>query len=178
MRRGPRDGRSPWTATVPVVSDTVPVQFTRSGGEVTGPNRPGRGAALPSGAPIPFSREAPLVDGIVRWWQARIDDRIVRLGTRLPSIRRFAGEHRVSRHTVVEAYERLADLGYVEARRGSGFYVQARADNGARTSPAPATGHVDIAWLLRNLFREGMPHENMPGGGLLPPSWLHRSPAG
>jgi DNA-binding transcriptional MocR family regulator len=128
--------------------------------------------AAPRGAPLSLSREAPLVEGIVQWWQARIDDRIVRLGTRLPSIRRFADAHRVSRHTVVEAYERLAALGYVHARRGSGFYVQARPGNGARAAPAPAAAHVDIAWLLRNLFREGVPHENMAGGGLLPPAWL------
>src|SRR6185295_9559239 len=66
---------------------------------------------------LSLSSEEPLVDGIVRWWQARIDDRIVRPGTRLPSIRRFAADKRVSRHTVVEAYERLAELGYVHARR-------------------------------------------------------------
>ena len=66
---------------------------------------------------VSLSSEEPLVDGIVRWWQARIDDRIVRPGTRLPSIRGFAADKRVSRHTVVEAYERLAELGYVEAVR-------------------------------------------------------------
>ena len=129
-------------------------------------------------ASLALSREAPLVDGIVRWWQARIDDRIVRIGTRLPSIRRFADAQRVSRHTVVEAYERLAGLGYVQARRGSGFYVQARPDHGARPAAPPAPAHVDIAWLLRNLFREGLPHENMPGGGLLPPAWLDASLVG
>jgi DNA-binding transcriptional MocR family regulator len=129
-----------------------------------------RAALAGQGAPLSLSSEAPLVDGIVRWWQARIDDRIVRLGTRLPSIRRFAAEQRVSRHTVVEAYERLADLGYVRARRGSGFYVQPRPGNGARGAPAP-TANIDIAWLLRNLFRD-LPHANMPGGGLLPPAWL------
>jgi DNA-binding transcriptional MocR family regulator len=121
---------------------------------------------------VALSREAPLVDGIVRWWQARIEDRIVRLGTRLPSIRRFAAAQRVSRHTVVEAYERLAALGYVRARRGSGFYVQARPGNGGpRSAPAPAAPSIDIAWLLRNLFRDHSP-ERMPGGGLLPPAWL------
>ena len=93
---------------------------------------------------LSLSSEEPLVDGIVRWWQARIDDRIVRPGTRLPSIRGFAADKRVSRHTVVEAYERLAELGYVEARRGSGFYVRARAapapvPRSSRAAPAPET---------------------------------------
>jgi len=122
---------------------------------------------------LSLSREAPLADGIVEWWRARIDDRIVRPGIRLPSIRRFAADQRVSRHTVVEAYERLVELGYVEARRGSGFYVRARpvpAVRTARESAAPAS-RIDVAWLLRSMFRD-LPYDRMPGGGLLPPDWL------
>jgi DNA-binding transcriptional MocR family regulator len=137
---------------------------------VTARARRERGATAPA-APLPLSSETRLVEGIVRWWQARIDDRIVRLGTRLPSIRHFAAEQGVSRHTVVEAYERLADLGYVQARRGSGFYVQRRSGNGRRATAAPAATSIDIAWLLRNLFRD-LPPDRMPGGGLLPPAWL------
>ncbi len=123
--------------------------------------------------PVSLSSESPLADGIVDWWKARIDDRIVRPGTRLPSIRRFAADQRVSRHTVVEAYDRLVDLGYVEARRGSGFYVRARAlpaPRTARRAAAPAS-RIDVAWLLRSMFRD-VPHDRMPGGGLLPPDWL------
>ena len=123
--------------------------------------------------PVSLSSEAPLADSIVEWWQARIADRIVRPGTRLPSIRRFAADKRVSRHTVVEAYDRLVDLGYVEARRGSGFYVRPRADPASRSplaAAAPAS-RIEIAWLLRSMFRD-VPHDRMPGGGLLPPDWL------
>ncbi len=123
--------------------------------------------------PVPLSSESPLADGIATWWQARIDDRIVRPGTRLPSIRRFAVDQRVSRHTVVEAYERLVDLGYVEARRGSGFYVRMRAvpaSRVTRTAAAPPS-RIDVPWLLRSMFRD-LPHDRMPGGGLLPPDWL------
>ena len=123
--------------------------------------------------PVPLSTEAPLVDGIVAWWRARIDDRIVRPGIRLPSIRRFAADQRVSRHTVVEAYERLVELGYLEARRGSGFYARQRAlpaARGAREAAAPAS-RIDVAWLLRSTFRD-LPHDRMPGGGVLPPDWL------
>ena len=42
---------------------------------------------------------------------------------RVPSIREFARTHKVSRFTVVEAYDRLVAMGYLEARRGSGFYT-------------------------------------------------------
>jgi hypothetical protein len=44
----------------------------------------------------------------------------------MPSIRQFADRHGVSRFTVVEAYERLVAQGYLESRRGSGFYVRDR----------------------------------------------------
>ena len=122
---------------------------------------------------LPLSSEAPLANGIVEWWRARIDDRIVRPGIRLPSIRRFAADQRVSRHTVVEAYDRLVELGYLEARRGSGFYVRVRpapTARGARGAAVPAS-RIDVAWLLRSMFRD-LPHDRMPGGGLLPPDWL------
>src|SRR5512134_4016374 len=54
----------------------------------------------------------------------RIETHALRPGTRLPSIRKSAVESRVSRSTVVEAYERLIAQGLVESRRGSGFYVR------------------------------------------------------
>ena len=72
----------------------------------------------------------PLTDQIVAALCARVDDRVLRPGMRLPPIRQFSADHGVSRFTVVEAYDRLVALGYVQSRRGSGFYVAGR--------PAPA----------------------------------------
>jgi len=42
----------------------------------------------------------------------------------MQSIRQFADQHGVSRFTVVEAYDRLVAKGFLESRRGSGFYVR------------------------------------------------------
>ena len=56
----------------------------------------------------------------------RIETHALRPGTRLPSIRNCANESRVSRSTVVEAYDRLIAAGLIESRRGSGFYVRLR----------------------------------------------------
>ena len=47
-----------------------------------------------------------------------IDNRWLLPGTRLPSIRRFAGDHRVSKFTVVQAYDRLAAGGCLRPRQG------------------------------------------------------------
>lgn len=118
---------------------------------------------------------AQLADGLAR----RIDEQGLRPGTRLPSIRKMAEQSGVSRFTVVEAYDRLVARGLVQSRRGAGFFVRARSGPlaPAASVPAPAgqafvpPARVDIAWLLRSMFREGGP--GMPGGaGLLPAEWL------
>ena len=64
----------------------------------------------------------PLVDQIVTALKHQVSD-VFSPGTRVPSIREFARTYKVSRFTVVEAYDRLVALGYLEARRGSGFYT-------------------------------------------------------
>ena len=127
-----------------------------------------------------------LVEQTVAWMRRRIDERICRPGTRVPSIRALADERRVSRFTVVEAYERLVAHGYLESRRGSGFYVRDVADGPtarvrrrpAGRGPAP-TGdragatRIDAQWLVRNMFRD-LPAHHMPGSGLPPPGWMDR----
>lgn len=127
------------------------------------------------------SGDRTLVEQIVGWHAARIDERLLRPGMRLASIRRFSVEHHVSRFTVVEAYDRLVALGLVESRRGSGFFVRERPagdargrvadtpDGAAGTRPEPPP--IDVAWLVRNMFRD-LPPQDMPGGGTLPPDWL------
>ncbi|WP_144640800.1 PLP-dependent aminotransferase family protein [Bordetella genomosp. 13] len=114
---------------------------------------------------------AQLADDLAR----RIDDQGLRPGTRLPSIRKMAEQSGVSRFTVVEAYDRLVARGLVQSRRGAGFFVRARS---APLAPAAASGaietpaRIDIAWLLRSMFRDNAT-SGMPGGaGLLPPDWL------
>lgn len=129
-------------------------------------------------APQVLSRNAgeSLVDQIVRTVQSRIDDKLLRTGARMPSIRLFADTHRVSRFTVVEAYDRLVAQGFLESRRGSGFYVRERSPMIAAGSTAPrasdaAPPQLDVVWLVRNMFRQH-PAESVPGSGLLPSDWL------
>lgn len=116
-----------------------------------------------------------LVEQIVRSVACRIDDKLLRTGARMPSIRQFADEQKVSRFTVVEAYDRLVANGYLESRRGSGFFVRERA---SLLSPSqtvaqaiPTSQQPDVVWLIRNMFRQ-LPPQKMPGSGLLPHEWL------
>ncbi|WP_192891898.1 MocR-like pyridoxine biosynthesis transcription factor PdxR [Vibrio bathopelagicus] len=44
-------------------------------------------------------------------------------GSKLPSTRKLAVELSVSRNTVIYAYEQLVTEGYIESKKGSGFYV-------------------------------------------------------
>ncbi len=115
------------------------------------------------------------VEQIVDWHTRRIDERVLRPGARLPSIRRFAAEQGVSRFTVVEAFDRLVARGYVSSRRGAGFFVRERQPErrfaDARTWAEAPSGSIDVVWLLRNMFRR-LPPADMPGGGVLPAQWL------
>ena len=54
----------------------------------------------------------------------RIGQQLIESGTRLPASRTLADQLELSRGTVVTAYEQLAAEGYIEGRRGSGFYVR------------------------------------------------------
>src|SRR3989442_15928332 len=83
----------------------------------------------------------PLCDQIVAGIKQQIDDRHLRPGTRLPSIRNFAGTYNVSRFTVVEAYDRLVAIGYLRSRRGAGFYTSAAPTQADATHPAPSDNH-------------------------------------
>jgi DNA-binding transcriptional MocR family regulator len=48
----------------------------------------------------------------------------LRAGERVPSVRRLSTQQRVSVSTVLQAYQRLEDIGVIEARPQSGYYVR------------------------------------------------------
>ncbi|CDG82144.1 aminotransferase-like domain-containing protein [Janthinobacterium agaricidamnosum] len=114
-----------------------------------------------------------LIEQITRSLIARIDDKLLRGGTRMPSIRQFAAQHRVSCFTVVASYDKLVARGYLESRRGAGFFVRERSSLNPPPSGVHAAGQpaLDVVWLVRNMFRQ-TPSDNMPGNGMLPPEFL------
>lgn len=121
--------------------------------------------------PVP-SAQMTLVEQLTEWARMRIDERVFRAGMRMPSIRQLAQEKGISRFTVVEAYERLVALGYLESRRGSGFYVRERTPQVAAVAPVATGGrNIDVTWLLRSMFHSTEPHKS-PGMGFLPNDWL------
>jgi len=123
--------------------------------------------------PVP-SAQMTLVEQLTEWARMRIDERVFRAGMRMPSIRQLAQEKGISRFTVVEAYERLVALGYLDSRRGSGFYVRDRVPQ-APAAQVAAVGagarNIDVTWLLRSMFHTAEAHK-APGLGFLPNDWL------
>jgi DNA-binding transcriptional MocR family regulator len=116
-----------------------------------------------------------LADQIVRAVAARIDDKHLRAGARMPSIRQFAGAHGVSPFTVVAGYDRLVAQGYLESRRGAGFFVRERSSLNAglkeTAAPAAQAPTLDVVWLIRNLFRQAS-GQTSSAAGALPVEWL------
>lgn len=113
----------------------------------------------------------PLTDQITDELRKRIVQRALKPGTRLPSIRSFAKEHEVSTFTVVEAYDRLVNEGFLVSRKGSGFYVPARAKTRRTRERINLANAEDTLWILRNILQERRPVLK-PGAGWLPASWL------
>ncbi len=122
----------------------------------------------------------PLVAQVVTGVRQHIESRLLRPGARLPSIRALAAEQRISRFTVVEAYDRLVASGHVESRRGSGFYVTAPA---VPETAAERTGGLDRAVDVANLIAEVISDDariafdgkKLYAGGCLPNDWQEES---
>jgi DNA-binding transcriptional MocR family regulator len=113
-----------------------------------------------------------LVDQIVEGIRRQIDGRCLRSGTRLPSIRKLAECYGISRFTAVEAYDRLVALGYLEARRGAGFFTTSARDEPARRSPSGGQKrNEELVWLIRRLL-EAPAETVLAGGPWLPSAWL------
>lgn len=105
--------------------------------------------------------------------RARIDGRAIGKGAKLPSVRKLAEQLEVSKSTVVEAYDRLAAEGIVEARRGSGFYVAHSPAPPPLTLDAapPLNPGIDLRAIVRQALEE-RPNAPQPAAGWLPETWL------
>ena len=121
------------------------------------------------------SQPDSLTDQIVKGIQRLVEERELRAKTRLPSIRKFAKDHNVSKFTVVQAYDRLVASGHIQPRHGAGFFVNKPAQSGARVERGLRLDKAtDILWLVRQQSCE-FRFKHIPGGGWLPSQWLEAS---
>lgn len=129
-------------------------------------------------APVALSRNAsqPLAQQLAQRFAARIQQRLLLPGARLPSVRDCARHHGVSPYTVVAAYDQLLAQGLLEARKKRGFFVREtralmpRAPVALESSPAPLPPPVDASALIRGMFQADA--RRSPGLGTLPAEWL------
>ena len=95
------------------------------------------------------------------------------VGQRLPSIRRAAQDHGVSKNTMADAYDRLVAQGLLEARGGSGYYVAHIGPANAPVLQPHLANATDVVSLLSEQLDQHF--EVRPGDGRPPPSWMEAS---
>lgn len=121
--------------------------------------------------PLP-KQDFTLVERVMGVIRQRIAARTLVPGEKLPSIREFAEFMRVSKSTVVEAYERLGGEGVIRSRPGSGFYVAGHLAPLSLTEIGPRLDHaVDPLWVSRQSLEANL-QVMKPGCGWLPSSWM------
>jgi len=107
---------------------------------------------MSSQQPLLYERVAQLVETQIATGALRADDRI-------PSVRSMSRTARVSVSTVVQAYVHLENIGLIEARPQSGFYVR-RAEKAVAPPPRQKTIRsrrpVSVAAEVLDTCREAM----------------------
>src|SRR3954463_2574479 len=121
---------------------------------------------MPHASPPP-SAGAPhrqLADSLLHF----IHEGTLRPGEKLPSVREAARQHQVSTRTVVKAYARLENVGAIEARAQSGFYVRPRPGPGyplPRIAPPLAQpSYIGVSDLAAEVMATSADEANVPLG--------------
>ncbi len=83
---------------------------------------------------------APLYQKLADEVQTLIEERSLRVGQRLPSVRVTARQRQISIGTAMQAYVVLENRGYIEARPKSGYYVRNLPSAKAGTSAGSVLG--------------------------------------
>ena len=130
-----------------------------------------------------------LTEQLAERFAARIRDRLLAPGSRLPSVRQCARQHQLSPSTVVAAYDLLLAQGLVESRPQRGFFVRnwmpksplSSAErpataieleaNGGLVKPDALTAPINATALIRGMFHP-TGSRPQPGMGVFPPDWM------
>lgn len=109
----------------------------------------------------------PLRRQLYEWFRSAIADGRLKSGQRVPSSRSLAAELKVSRLTVVSAYEQLEAEGYLQTFRGAGTCIAASIPEllrrgGARTGRAERKARGTRRTAARSQELLGMPEEPQP----------------
>ncbi len=116
--------------------------------------------------------KTPLYLKLARSLEEQMSRGVLRPGDRLPSVRAFSRQQRVSISTVLEAYIWLENRGAIESRPKSGFFVRVPF---AKTvpeprfqTPAPRPASFSASAIVREVIRSADRPGNVPLGSALP----------
>lgn len=114
---------------------------------------------------------------VMRAIRAKVANRALVAGERLPSIRGFARTLGVSPSTVVQAYDRLVADGLIRAKPGSGFFVSPTglAPLSLEEDLPPRDQAIDPFWVSRQSL-DADAATLKPGCGWLPADWMAAAP--
>ncbi|WP_455775748.1 GntR family transcriptional regulator, partial [Burkholderia stabilis] len=87
-----------------------------------------------SRSPLPMNGE-PLYERLAEHYRRIIAAGTLSPGDRMPSVRAFMAQHGVSLSTAIQAFRRLEDTGWCEAKPRSGYFVRRRASAALETLP-------------------------------------------
>lgn len=90
-----------------------------------------------SRTPLPTTGE-PLYERLAEHYRRIIAAGTLSPGDRMPSVRAFMAQHGVSLSTAIQAFRRLEDTGWCEARPRSGYFVRRRAAAALQALPKAA----------------------------------------
>ncbi|MGY3611054.1 MULTISPECIES: aminotransferase-like domain-containing protein [unclassified Bradyrhizobium] len=111
-------------------------------------------------------------EDIVRTMSGLIERGVLRPGDRMPSLRYTCKKSGSSLGTIMHAYARLEDLGIIEARPRSGYYVRSRPSRRApepvTSSPPAESTEVDVAHLVFDVLETIKRPEIVPLGSAFP----------
>src|SRR5271170_4337723 len=99
--------------------------------------------------------EAPLYRRLADEVQTLIEERSLRVGQRLPSVRVTARQRQISIGTAMQAYVVLENRGYIEARPKSGYYVRRRPQDASKASRGSVLGpavHIEEKDLTQHMM--------------------------
>ncbi len=129
----------------------------------------------------------PVYQKLANSLEGMIRDRSLRPGDRVPSVRQFSTQQRVSVPTALQAYATLETRGLIEARPKSGFYVRARQANATPEPKGPGSTPKITNFANTDPFETLLAdHSNsklvplgaaLPSGALLPGIKLARTMA-
>ena len=126
--------------------------------------------------PTLLRNDGPVYQQLATRLEEMIQSRSLRAGDRMPSVRQFSSQQRVSVPTALQAYVTLEMRGLIEAKPKSGFYVRARlvelTPEPMKSTVAPRISEFKHSDPMESLLADHANSKLVPFGAALPSARL------